>query len=383
MRQPQGYEVPGKENMVCRLIKSIYGLKQAARVWNEQLNDILQNLGFKQSEADLCLYIKIELEGALYIVVYVNDLLIAGKTVKQIQSIAENLSQHFKLKDLGNLNHYLGIQVERDGNFFSISQENNIDKVINDARLQDAKVSKVPLDTGYLKTRKDDIMPDSNRYQQLIGALLYITVNTRPDIAASVNVLSQFNTKPSTSDWNELKRVIRYLKGTKSKRLKLNSDSKMDQLLGYADANWAENPSDRKSNSGYVFMLFGGPISWCCRKQTCVSLSSTEAEYVALAEACQEAVCLIRLLKDFQHNNQLPITMYEDNQSCLKILETRRFSNRTKHIDVKHHYVNALYEDGTIKFVYCPTEHMLADMMTKPLKEIRLRTLTEKCGSSK
>lgn len=381
MKQPEGYEVKGKENMVCRLIKSIYGLKQAARVWNERLHEILEELGFCRSEADPCLYFKITSDGITFIVVYVDDLLIAGK-LKDIESTAKCLNKYFQLSDLGNLKHYLGIQVERQGNIISIFQEQYIERMLIDFGLEDAKPSKIPLDPGYLKTRKEDPMPDSGRYQQLIGALLYVAINTRPDIAASVNILSQYNVKPSTTDWTEVKRVLRYLKGTKSVKLKLNTNSEMNQLIGYADANWAENRTDRKSNSGYLFKLFGGPISWACRKQACVSLSSTEAEYVALAEACQEGVWLIRLLKDLQHQSQLPVKMYEDNQSCIKMVQNRKFSNRTKHIDTKYHYANEMYEKGIFIFEYCPTEDMLADIMTKPVRDIKLKAMVMKFGLS-
>lgn len=383
MRQPEGYAVPGKEDMVCRLKKSLYGLKQEARVWNEHLDEVLQQHEFVQSLADPCLYVRIKGDEVIYILVYVDDLLVAGKTVNQVESIVKELNKHFLLNDLGNLKHYLGIQVKRSKKVFSICQENYIEKVLRDTGLQDAKVSKIPLDTGYLKTRTENtIMPDSGRYQKLIGALLYIAVNTRPDIAASVTILSQFNKQPSPADWTEAKRVLCYLKGTKGKKLKLGSSDTMDQLIGYADANWAENRSDRKSNSGYIFQLYGGAVSWGCRKQTCVSLSSTEAEYVALAETCQEGVWIIRLLNDIKHKNQLPVTIFEDNQSCLKMIQKKKYSHRTKHIDTRYYYVNDLYENGTMFFKYCPTEDMLADLMTKPLKEVKLKIMMERCGLS-
>lgn len=154
----------------------------------------------------------------------------------------------------------------------------------------------------------------------------------------------------------------------------------MNQLKGFADASWAENRPDRKSNSGYIFQLFGGSISWGCRKQTCVALSSTEAEYIALTEACQERIWIQRLLEDLQHKTKEPVIIFEDNQSCLKMLQNKKFSNRTKHIDTKYHYVNDLYKEGSVKFEYCPTEEMLADMMTKPLKGVKLQDMMGRCG---
>ena len=148
-----------------------------------------------------------------------------------------------------------------------------------------------PLDPGYVKIRNDKSpMPDDGMYQQLIGALLYPATNTRPDIAASIAILSQHNTEPTTVDWNEVKRVARYLKRTKRFELCLGQQDMPEGLIGFADADWAENRTDRKFNSGYLFQYYDASMSWSCRKQICVALSSTEAEYIALAEAAQEAI---------------------------------------------------------------------------------------------
>lgn len=206
--------------MVCRQVKSLYGLKQAARVWNEQLDVFLYDCGFTRSNAEPCLYIKQEEGKIVYIIIYVDDLLIAGRNEEEIQLIADKLNKHFQLSDLGVLKHYLGIQIEKEKDVFHINQEKYIEKILNDVGMQDAKTSKFPLDPGYLNSRTEEtMMSDSKQYQRLIGALLYIAVNTRPDIMTSVTILSQFNKQPSRTNWTEAKRVLRYLKDTKSKRL--------------------------------------------------------------------------------------------------------------------------------------------------------------------
>lgn len=143
---------------------------------------------------------------------------------------------------------------------------------------------------------------------------------------------------------------------------------------------WAENRDDRKSNSGFIFKVYGGSISWCCRKQSCVSLSSTEAEFVSLAEACQEVIWIIRLLNDLNVAFQTPITIFEDNQSCLKLVENEKYSNRTKHIDTKYNFIKQLVETGTIVCKYLPSENMLADLLTKPLNGNRIKYLRKSCG---
>ena len=384
MQQPEGYIISGKEDYVCRLNKGIYGLKQAAKIWNDQLDNLLKTYGFTQSKTDSCLYTKLTEDEIIYLIIYVDDILIAAKSEEKINEVANFLMEQFNLVDLGNLKHYLGIEVSRnkDG-FYCIKQNNYIDKIINRFGLQDAKISKIPLDPGYLKIKNNhtEIMRENEKYQQLIGALLYLAVNTRPDIAASITILSQKNKEPTEMDWTEAKRVVRYLKGTKDYTLQLGQRHGHKGLVGYADADWAEDTSDRKSNSGYVFQLHGSTISWGCRKQTCVSLSSTEAEYIALAEATQEGIWLRRLIEDFNGKKmEEKIVIYEDNQSCIKLIDNKKFSNRTKHIDTKFHFIRDLKEKGIIGYEYCPTNEMTADMLTKPLKNIKLKHMSEKCG---
>ncbi|XP_059221638.1 uncharacterized protein LOC131996193 [Stomoxys calcitrans] len=234
--------------------------------------------------------------------------------------------------------------------------------------MENAKESKYPLDPGYGKT-ESNLLIDNTKYQKLIGSLLYLSVNSRPDIAVSVSILARKVSCPTQEDWAELKRILKYLKGTINHFLKLSYNNSEDNILiGYADANWAEDNIDRKSNSGYVFQINGGSISWACRKQTCVSLSSTEAEFISLSEACKEAIWLRRLLSDMKIIQTSPTIIYEDNQSCLKLIKEEKLSNRTKHIDTKLHFVKDHIKKKDVECNYCPTESMVADIMTKPLK---------------
>ncbi|XP_033231491.1 secreted RxLR effector protein 161-like [Belonocnema kinseyi] len=215
-----------------------------------------------------------------------------------------------------------------------------------------------------------------------IGALLYVAVNTRPDIAVSVTILSQHNKDPTLIDWTEAKRITCYLKGTIDVKLKLRGQDAVKRLIGFAEANWAADKSDRKSNSDYLFQLYGASISWACRKQTCVALSSTEVEYVALVEACQEGVWVRRLLEDMKQKQQGPTVVYEDNQSCLQLICNKKFSHRTKHIDTKYHYIKDLKDQGIMEYKYCPKNQMPADLLTKPLNGNKLRFMLKMCGLS-
>lgn len=380
MKQPPGFEDESKK--VCLLKKSLYGLKQSARAWNLTIHEALSNGNFIQSKADPCLYHRSVQDEKVYVLVYVDDLVVASESEKLIKETADHLNSSFELKCLGPIKQYLGLEIEKDirGNFM-VSQTEYINKVISDAGLTNSKKSPYPLDPSYRKsTVEAELLLDNRRYQQVIGSLLYISVNSRPDISASVSILARRVSKPTQEDWTELKRVIKYLKGTSKLKLKLSFvEENQDIFYGYADADWAENRDDRKSNSGYVFKVFGGVVSWCCRKQTCVALSSTEAEFIALTEACQEAMWIKSLLQDFNIEVQKP-TIFEDNQSCLKLISSNKFSNRTKHIETKYHFVKDCVNKNMFDFQYCPTDEMIADLLTKPLSSKRIQVLREHCG---
>lgn len=317
----------------------------------------------------------------VYIIIHVDDLLIAGSSDTIIKSIVSKIQKEFKVKDLGEVKQYLGIDVTRDavGNFY-LGQGKYIDKAVAAAGQEDARISKIPLDAGYYKLQGDEKLRDNHEYRKLIGMLLYISTNSRPDIAASVSILSQKVSNPSKLDLNEVRRLIRYLKGTRDMKLKVSNVEAELKFEVYSDANWAEDRTDRKSNSGYVCFLGGGTISWACRKQSCVSLSSTEAEYIALAETCQEVIWLRNISKVFSINNENPVTVNVDNQSCMKMVDRQKFSNRTKHVDPKYHFISDLKEKNDISLKYCPTDLNIADMLTKPLQSVKLSQLRVKAN---
>lgn len=383
MKQPPGYEEKGPQ-YVCKLNKSLYGLKQAANVWNKALHNVLTKDGFIQSSADNCLYTKCHVEegnSPIYLLIYVDDILVAAKSKPQLNEVEQILKKNFEIKNLGAVHHYLGLEVKKDKNDnFCIRQKYYIDKLLKEYGLQDAKISKFPVDPGYGKSISEKLNSNSD-YRKLIGSLLYIAVNSRPDIAASISILSRKTESPTKEDWNELKRVLRYLKGTSEHYLKLSNDDSRDNcLIGYADASWAEDKTDRKSNTGFVFQLNNGTVSWCCRKQSCVALSSTESEFISLSEACREAIWIRKLLTDMMVPQTNATTIFEDNQGCLRMMDEGKFSNRTKHIDTKLYFIKHHIDKRDIICEYCPTQEMLADMLTKPLNSIKIQRHRIKAG---
>ena len=378
MKQPPGFQIGSK---VCKLNKGLYGLKQAARAWNKTFHDTLVEYGFLQNDIDKCLYTLRRNNDICYVIIHVDDILIASDNSSLINDIGKFIGNKFELKDLGEVKHFLGIDVQKDkdGNFV-ISQSQYIEKIVDEAGLKDAKISKYPLMTGYFRHDDCEELESNEEYRKLIGMLLYLSTNTRPDIAASVAILSQRIAHPTKTDLNEVKRIIRYLKDTKTLKLRLSDLNCLKDLHIFSDASWAEDNIDRKSNSGYYCSLNGGAISWCSRKQDIVSLSSTEAEYIALTECCKELTWIRMVCKQFDIDVPNAVDVLTDSQSSMKLIKNQKFSNRTKHIDTKYHYVRQLADSGDIALKYCQTDVNIADMLTKPLGSTKIKQLRALAG---
>lgn len=372
MMPPKGMDIGSK---VLKLHKTIYGLKQAARAWNIVLYQSLVDCGFAQSKADNCLYVKKSNNDVCYLIVHVDDIVFASSSIICITEVINSLRQKFEIKELGDIKHFLNIDVHKEPNgSFSLSQSRYINEIAIEAGLADAKSQKYPLDPGYHKLLDNNLLDNNQMYRKLIGMLLYISTNTRPDIAASVSILSQRVESPRELDLTEVKRVIKYLKTTSSLRLSL-SPNPNQSLTAFSDADWAEDRETRKSIGGMICMLHGGTINWSSRKQNLVSISSTESEYYALSETVREIQWLINLLYDFGIIFNAPIEIKCDSQSCIKMIDSEKFSNRTKHIDVRCHHIKDSIKEKQIKLTYCPSEDNIADMLTKPLAGTKIAYL--------
>lgn len=295
MQQPKGFECQGKEELVCKLKKSIYGLRQSPCRWNSTLDAYLKKLEFIQTASDPCIYYHKTAEDIMYIGVYVDDIILAGKTEKQLQEVKRDLSKKFDIKDLGNLKYFLGMKVvqDKESKFTWIGQPVYTKNLLKRFGMQDSKPTSTPVNVNS-KLQSVTIQDEpfnQIQYQSAVGSLMYLGMNTRPDIAYAVNNLARFNSNPQKEHWTAMKRVLRYLKGTINHGILYKKDGS-DKCIGYSDADWAGDLSDRKSTSGYIFMLSGGAISWSSKKQKCVALSTAETEYIALSGAAQECIWL-------------------------------------------------------------------------------------------
>uniref|UniRef100_A0A1X7SF09 Reverse transcriptase Ty1/copia-type domain-containing protein n=1 Tax=Amphimedon queenslandica TaxID=400682 RepID=A0A1X7SF09_AMPQE len=223
----------------------------------------------------------------------------------------------------------------------------------------------------------EGIPVDPTEYQSIVGSLLYVAIATRPDIAQAVGIVSKFNSKPSQIHLSAAKRILRYLKGTSDLVLKFQQSEKGCSLIGYSDADWAGENDDRHSTTGNLFQLAGGPISWLSKNQSVVALSTSEAEYVALSTCAQEAIWLRRLLNSLNAVPPGPTIINEDNQGAIAIARNPIAHMRTKHIDIHYHFIREAIQDQVIKVCYCPSEDMIADLLTKPLSKGKFEALRD------
>ena len=313
MQQPKGFECQGKEEFVCKLNKSIYGLKQSPRCWNSTLDTYLKEMQFTQTASDPCIYFQKNGKDTMFIGVYVDDIILAAKNEKQLKQVKEKLSSKFDIKDLGELKYFLGMKIEQNKEAGSIwiGQPAYIENLLKRLGMQDSKLTSTPADVSLkLQPATSQTEPvNQAEYQSAVGSLMYLAVSTRPDIAFTVNSLARFNSNPQKDHWTALKRVLRYLKGTINIGILYKQDGS-DKCIGYSDADWAGDTSDRKSTSGYIFMFSGGPISWSSKKQKCVALSTAEAEYVALSGAAQECLWLRQLEKELGCSSEGPTLLF-------------------------------------------------------------------------
>ena len=324
MAQPEGFTKSDKEHMVCKLRKSLYGLKEAPRQWYHKFDTFMRSQGFKHSNENPCLYVKKPRDGQLImLILYVDDMLIAGHSKKDIAELKQKLSSQFDMKDLGDAHHILGMRVTRDrkkGLLF-LSQEEYVHKVLERFNMQSGRSVSTPL-PAYLKLSKDDC-PKSVEdkaamakvpYASACGSLMYAMVATRPDIAYAVGVVSRYMSNPGKKHWDAVKSILRYLSGTADRQLCYGRGEL--SIQGYVDSDYAGCVDTRRSTTGWIYTFAGAAISWRLVLQDCTPVPTIEAEYVVDSEACKEAIWLARLVGDLGIKVQLPL-LHCDSQSAI------------------------------------------------------------------
>ena len=388
MDQPKGFSSKSKEDMVCKLSKTIYGLKQSPRAWYKKIDQYFELIGLKKSHADPNIYVLRNATLYLIIALYVDDLIMVCNDLSFLLKTKVDLSKVFDMKDLGEIFYILGLQITRDRThrMIHISQTKYIQSILKRYGMEDCKSLATPLDANSKLSK--DMAPltseDINSmasipYQSAVGSLVYAMIGTRADIAYAVGVVSQYMTNPGPLHWTAVKRIFRYLKGTMDHGLSYGG-SPISQVVGYCDADYAGDIDTRKSTTGYTFLLYGGAISWNSKKQPTIALSTTEAEYMAATHAAKEAIWLQRFFRDTGFLQDVPMTIYSDNQSCISLSKNPTFHARTKHVEIHHHFVRKKIEEDKIDLVFCGTQDMVADVLTKGLTREKHSRFKEMMG---
>jgi hypothetical protein len=382
MKPPAGFENLCKEHGInftkddfMRLIKCIYGLKQASHYWNSDLHKALISFGFNQTDADPCVYVKINHDKSFVILAtHIDDQIICGNA-KAVEVVKKLLSKQFPMKDLGVPKLWTGIQVDYDikGSIF-LSQSNYTEKILKKFKMDWSKSVPTPTTTtrliqGELLSAQERQEMEEIPYRSAVGSLMWLMVTTRPDIVFAVGQVARFSHAPNKIHWQAVKRIFRYLKGTIHHGLLYEKETN-PQLVGWSDADWAGDET-RRSTGGYLFFFGKAIISWSSQLQRTISLSSMESEIIQLSKSAQEGIFLISLFQGIDASLiELPVVLMEDNQSAIITANNCSRTKRTKHIDIRHLFVRSHVKDGKFVIIYCPTDKMFADITTKPLGTI-------------
>ncbi|KAH9670747.1 hypothetical protein KPL70_017094 [Citrus sinensis] len=389
MSQPEGFEDQSNGDWVCLLKKSLYGLKQSPRQWYLRFDSFMMKLCFQRCNLDCCVYYK-EISGDMvYLILYVDDMLIASKSMEHINFLKQQLKGEFEMKDLGPAKKILGMQLIRDwksGTLFLI-QEKYIRKVLDKFDMTTAKLVQTPLPAHFRLSEQQCPTADTDKsemikipYASAVGCLMYAMVLTRPDIAHAVSVVSRYMSNPGKEHWKAVKWILRYLRGTSGHGLIYGGQRRDDSLIvGYVDADYAGDLDRRRSLTGYLFTFNNCTINWKSQLQSVVALSTTEAEYTAAAEAIKEAIWLKGMLKELGVN-QRSVVIHCDSQSAICLSKNQTHHERTKHIDIKVHFIRLEISKATVMLQKIHIDDNVVDMLTKAVPGAKFKFCLDLAG---
>lgn len=389
MTQPPGFIVKGKEKMVCKLNKALYGLHQSGRVWFFELNKVLLEIGFIKFEWCNCVY---TFKNEVVLLLYVDDMVLFSKNRKNIDRAINRLNQHFDLKILGKTRKLLGVEFEEGGNVLEIHQKSYIDEICSIFKEYKFPISSLPISKGTVFSKNQCPQFDSEvkemlnyPYRSLLGCLSFLANRTRPDISYAVNIFSQFQSNPGIAHWEGLLKLLGYVSYTKDLKLSLKCNTSL--ITVFTDADFAANRDDRTSMGGQIVLLGKSPIAWRTFKEKCISLSTMEAEFVAMTEAAKELLWFDRILnecisKQVIHSPMQKSILYVDNMAAIDFVNSPIENYRTKHIDVKLFFIRDLIYQNTFEIHHIGSKDNIADPFTKPLTIHDVKKFREKVFSN-
>jgi hypothetical protein len=392
--QPEGYD--DGSGRVCRIRRALYGLKQSPRQWNQHLHEYLLSLGFTASDFDPALYLRWRADGLTLLLVYVDDLLILCACLRMLKVLKEQLMGRWKMRDLGEVQYYLGLNVKRDrqSRRLWISQPKYIAGLVNRYDVGEKRPS-TPLPSGFKHILEGEqsggeaagLSPllgkqGQKHYQSIVGALNFAAGCARPDIAHAVSKLASVNHCPRERHLAAAQRCMEYLAGTPDLGLAYDGSRGRDGLTlrGASDSDWAGCPVTRRSTTGFVFALAGGPVSWLSKRQSETALSSCQAEFVALTAATREACWLRDLLAELRFTRRGPTPILVDNSAAVELSKHPKFHSRTKHIQLAFLYVRQQQDKGIISVQQVKTKEQPADFLTKNVDATTLQTCLRYIG---
>ncbi|GJX29806.1 ribonuclease H-like domain, reverse transcriptase, RNA-dependent DNA polymerase [Tanacetum coccineum] len=377
--QPEGFTKKGNDRKVYRLIKALYGLRQAPRAWNIKLDNTLKSLDFKKCALEQAIYTKASKDSLLLVGVYVDDLIITGTPKKEIDKFKAQMEEKFKMSHLGLLAYYLGIEVTQNNGDISIKQTAYANKILKEAGMLESNETIIPMDLGTrLIKNTEGTLVNSTEYRSLIRCLRYL-LHTRPDLSYSVGLLSRFMQEPKEQHMKAVKQVLRYVKGTKDYGITYKHNGG-NIIQGFSDSSYGVNTQEGKGTTGIIFYYGDSPISWSTQKQATVALSSCESEFIAATAAATQALWLKRLLSRLTHSEEEKITIMVDNKSAIQLMKNPVFHGRSKHIDTKYHFIRECVERDDIQVEFVSGEYQKADILTKALPKIKFLTMRQLIG---
>ncbi|GKA08701.1 ribonuclease H-like domain, reverse transcriptase, RNA-dependent DNA polymerase [Tanacetum coccineum] len=378
VKQPPGFEDPAHPHKVYRVVKALYGLHQAPRAWYERLSTFLLKHGYRRGAIDKTLFIKKDRRDIMLVQVYVDDIIFGSTKSSMVKDFEELMQKEFKMSSMGELTFFLGLQVKQSNAGIFLSQDKYVKDILNKFDFRTIKPASTPIE-AHKSLGKDEEGEDVDvhLYRSMIGCLMYLTAS-RPDIMFAVCLCARFQVTPKVSHLHAVKRIFRYLKHQPNLGLWYPKDSPF-HLEAFSDSDYAGDNHDRRSTSGGCQYLGRRLVSWQCKKQTIVAISSTEAEYVAAASCCAQVLWMQNQLLDYGFNF-MNTEIHIDNESTICIVRNPVFHSKTKHIQIRHHFIRDCYEQRLINVVKVHTDDNVADLLTKGFDLARFNFLVVTIG---
>lgn len=375
IEQPEGYEKEG-DNKVYKLKKALYGLKQAPRAWYSKIEAYFCQQKFEKCSHEHTLFVKHTKGKILIVSLYVDDLIFTGNCEELFEDFKCSMKKNFAMSDLGKMRYFLGVEVTQNAKGIFIHQQKYANEILSKFGMEDCNFVCNPIVPG-IKLSKDETGKciDATKFKQIIGSLMYLLAT-----AYSVCLIARYMERPTEMHQACVKRILGYLKGTITLGVLYKKERVDYRLEGWTDSDYAGDINDRKSTSGYVFKLGTGAVSWSSKKQPIVTLSTTEAEFVAASSCACQAIWLRRILQHLGQTQEECTKLHCDNSSSIKLSKNPIMHGRCKHIDVRYHFLRDLTKDGVVELVHCSTENQIADILTKPLKLDNFSKLRARLG---